>query len=217
MRSPASGRSSPGPNRLLDEEQILDTAVLILRRDGVEGLTVRRLAAELGVTPMTLYRYFPSKDALLDAVADMAMQVPDLADSDAPWDVALHRLLVAVYRNLRAMPEVAQLMAIRSVTGPGVDDLRERMLALLTAGGLSADAAVLALGVINRYLQGCAVVEGRNRRSDEAVEVGRLASLDSDRYPTLSALADKYVVHDSEEAGLAGLDMLVAGLRRRSG
>ncbi|HEX9833631.1 MAG TPA: TetR family transcriptional regulator, partial [Mycobacterium sp.] len=156
-------KATPGPSRLITEQKILSTALDMLRRDGVEGLSQRRLAAELGVTPMTLYRYFPSKDAILDAIGDQAIAITDRPDPTAPWHAQLRDLLIAIHDGLQRSPGVAELMATRSMNGSGIDDVRERILALLVGGGVSEDEALVVLGVINRFLLGCALVEGRTR------------------------------------------------------
>lgn len=213
---PEAKRSTPGPSRLLTEEQILRTALDVLRRDGVEGLSQRRLAGELGVTPMTLYRYYPSKDALLDAIADQALVVPEVADPGVPWYEQLRQVLTAVHDSFQRSPGVAELMAARSMTGPGVDELRERILGLMVGAGVNGDEALQVLGVINRYLLGCAMVEGRTRRADDSAEANRLSALDPVKYPTLTGLGPRYTAHDSTEAGLAGLDLVIAEARRRA-
>lgn len=209
-------RSTPGPSRLLTQEQILRKALDVLRRDGVEGLSQRRLAGELGVTPMTLYRYYPSKDALLDAIADRALVVPEAADPGVPWFEQLRQVLTAVHDSFQRSPGVAELMAVRSMTGPGVDALRERILGLMVGAGVDGDEALQVLGVINRYLLGCAMVEGRTRRADDSAEANRLSALDPVKYPTLTGLGPRYTAHDSAEAGLAGLDLVIAEARRRA-
>jgi AcrR family transcriptional regulator len=198
---------------LITEQKILSTALDMLRRDGVEGLSQRRLAAELGVTPMTLYRYFPSKDAILDAIGDQAIAITDRPDPTAPWHAQLRDLLIAIHDGLQRSPGVAELMATRSMNGSGIDDVRERILALLVGGGVSEDEALVVLGVINRFLLGCALVEGRTRDRQNG---RRLSALDSDRYPMLTTLADRYHDHDAAQAGLAGIDVIIADSRQRA-
>src|SRR5437764_14497514 len=69
------------PSRRLDRERIVDAALEVVDEDGLAGLNMRRLAAQVGAKPMSLYRHIPNKDALLDAIAERIMSdlaVPDL-------------------------------------------------------------------------------------------------------------------------------------------
>jgi TetR/AcrR family transcriptional regulator, tetracycline repressor protein len=111
-------------------------ALALADAEGLAGLTIRRLAARLGVTPNALYRYFRQKDQLLDALAEhiftaVALPEPD----DREWFVQLRGLLVAFVDALRPHPAVAGLTQTRILLSePGIN-IAERALALLRGQG----------------------------------------------------------------------------------
>src|ERR1700739_4842661 len=83
-------RGRPGRRAILDAEQVIDAALAILDADGLEGVSFRRLSADLGVSHMTLYGYFDSKEALLEALVARTLAVPSIRRaSTAPWDGVL--------------------------------------------------------------------------------------------------------------------------------
>jgi AcrR family transcriptional regulator len=92
----------------LSADQIVDAAMRLTRRDGLDGLSMRKLAAELGVTSMAPYAYFSSKDRLVEAITDQVfaqVKLPD--DVGAPWDEQLRQLAWAVHDTLVEYPGVA--------------------------------------------------------------------------------------------------------------
>src|SRR5205814_3351924 len=95
------------PTVPLSRERILGAALDVIDREGLSALSMRRLAQELDVWPMSVYRYFQDKDALLDAMAaDLIDQLPDLAP-DAPWRERMHALLEAAAGRLAESPGLA--------------------------------------------------------------------------------------------------------------
>jgi len=206
---------SSGPPRRLTNDQILDAALEILSEDGVAGLSQRRLGARLGVSHMALYRYFESKDALLDATAAHALPDPaTVARIPSAWHGQLRTLLMEIHDAFVNQPGVAEIMGVRSGTGPRVDALRERFLSLMITGGLSPTEALAGLGVIIRFLAGCAIVESGARRASDADEAARLSALPAADFPVLTSIADQYPEHDSAGIAAIGVDMIIDSLRR---
>ena len=122
----------------LDTEAIVDTAVSLADDAGLEAVTLRRVAARLGVTPMALYRYVDSKDELLDAMADRLYEelVPPAGDEDDWWQ-ELAGLARATRRVLLAHPWAAPLFA-RPLAGPNARALDEALQRALRTAGFSA-------------------------------------------------------------------------------
>jgi AcrR family transcriptional regulator len=128
----------------LDAEAIVDTALSVADDAGLEAVTLRRVAARLGVTPMALYRYIESKDELLDAMADrLYEELMTPAGDEAEWWQELAGLARSTRRVLLAHPWAAPLFA-RPLAGPNaraLDDALQR--ALRTAGFSAAEAREL--------------------------------------------------------------------------
>src|SRR3954463_14464865 len=98
-------RSQAQPSGL-SRERILEVALELASAEGVEALSMRRLAQELDVWPMSVYRYFQDKDALLDAMAsDLMAQLPELPATGS-WRERMHDLLDEVARRLAEAPRL---------------------------------------------------------------------------------------------------------------
>jgi len=122
---------------------VVGAAVSLADEAGLDAVSLRRVAARLGVTPMALYRYVEGKDDLLDAMADRLYESLALPDGDAEWWDALAELARSTRRTLLARPWAAPLFA-RPLRGPhahAVDDALQR--SLREAGFSDAEAREL--------------------------------------------------------------------------
>ncbi|GAB7046283.1 TetR family transcriptional regulator [Catenuloplanes indicus] len=202
----------------LDRGQILSGAMAIADRDGVDALSLRKLAADLKVTPMALYWHFKDKDALLDALVEAV-----LAEVDTPTGGDLRATATALLRGLRAHPGLAAITAIRFMRTDSGIALSERTIGLLRAAGHSPVAAAQLSTFLLNGIVGLAM----NRPGDLAepdpvirerlitAKRGRLKSLDPAAFPNLTETADHFLALDDEEGYYArGLDYVLAGTRR---
>jgi len=147
---PGSGRAP------LSCARIVDAAVAYVDHDRLERLSMRRLGAELGVEAMSLYRYFPSKAALLDAVAgrllsDLALPAPD---SGAAWEVQVRAYSWSFRTLIQAHPNVMPLLATMSPSDPPLVDIHGRMVGLWHEAGLAELDAESAQRALQCYLSG---------------------------------------------------------------
>src|SRR3954469_21033636 len=102
----------------LTRDRVVDRALAVADAEGIEAVTIRRLATELGVTPMALYWHFKTKDDLLAGAADRLLDdvvVPEPADD---WAADLRAVLVALVTAMRPDPQVAGLVANRMLQHP---------------------------------------------------------------------------------------------------
>jgi AcrR family transcriptional regulator len=154
-----------GRRPLLDEARVVDAALAVLDADGLAAVTFRRIGAELGVSHMTLYGYFESKDALLEALVARTIAVPPARQDDgAPWDAVLLATMQDIHRALVARPGVAELLIAREFTGDWVAAAREQLLDILRAAGFDRRQATDGLSVLFNYLLGAVMIETRRRR-----------------------------------------------------
>src|SRR6516162_9394886 len=100
-----------GERTRLTRAAVVDRALRLADADGMDALTIRKLAGELGVTPMALYWHFRSKDELLEGLAERVWSEIDIAvDRSAPWPAQLRGLLESLLQVLRAHPAAPQLL-----------------------------------------------------------------------------------------------------------
>jgi TetR/AcrR family transcriptional regulator, tetracycline repressor protein len=207
----------------LSREQVVSTAVSLLDEVGLEGLTLRRLATELGVSAPTLYWHVRDKRELLDlmAVAILGEAQHDVSPEPRegqPWWEWLAERAEAQFRALRAHRDAALVLAGNRPT-EDVLPVAERTIAILVAVGFPAEEAHGVLHTLGHYVLGC-VVEyqaeaGRARPDLDEALVRRLE--EHDDLPLLRTVVAAHRESGSPVAGSFehGLHLLVSGLRVR--
>ncbi|MGB3329156.1 MAG: TetR/AcrR family transcriptional regulator [Thermomicrobiales bacterium] len=224
-----SQTSSPPPHHPgLTPLAITEAALALAHEQGLASVSIRRLAARLGVTPMAIYWHIPNKEALLDAMAAaLFVEIPGNDDATAPWQHRLRDLLGAVLMAARAHPAIAPLLATRTVSSvPGLE-ATERMLDILRTAGYAPTEATqigrLAISTISNLVGGqpgflADPQGGSAATNDAALQLDRLPAdhdhdHDHDHYPRiLEASAPLTAAFSQEEYFAFGLDLLIAGI-----
>ncbi|MCX7619789.1 MAG: TetR/AcrR family transcriptional regulator C-terminal domain-containing protein [Acidimicrobiales bacterium] len=143
----------------LSRTRVLDAAMALVDREGLERLTMRRLGQELGVEAMSLYHYVASKQELLDALVEHAIGEIELPPPDEAWDVQL-RLLAHQFRQVGLRhPGVASLFGTRALRSVSAFAPLERSFSLLRAQGVPPEAAVDAVVTLAAFVFGYVLVE----------------------------------------------------------
>jgi len=184
-------RPRRGPERGLDLDTIVGTATALADRAGLEAVTMRRLARELGVATMSLYTYVPGKDELIDLMVDAAYQRMPRADTAGqPW----RQRLVAIADDNRALylahPWAATVSTLRPALGPGLMAKYEHELAALEGLGLTDLEMDDALTFLLSFVQA-------NARAANDARAAQLASAMDDRQwwaanaPLLARIVDE--------------------------
>jgi AcrR family transcriptional regulator len=155
----------------LDLEAVVDAAVSLADDSGLDAVSVRRVAARLGVTPMALYRYVESKDDLLDAMADRLYEDLSLPDADAEWWHGLAELARSTRRVLLARPWGAPLFA-RPLGGPHAHAVDEALRGALRNAGFSEAEARELHHQLSNMVFSLVAPELRGRRNRAAFERG---------------------------------------------
>ncbi|MEV0908182.1 TetR/AcrR family transcriptional regulator [Streptomyces hokutonensis] len=161
-----SGRRGRGRPPRLSRERIVEGAVEVLLAEPAVSLTIKRVADVVGAAPMALYRYFPDRDALLQAAADHVLEAMRRDPiPEGPWPDRLRAWMRAGQANLRPYPQLMPYMTTtrHPAWTPGLTRLRE----ILLPAGLSAEDLALAVTLISSTLLGNAVYEGYRRPDDE--------------------------------------------------
>jgi TetR/AcrR family transcriptional regulator, tetracycline repressor protein len=146
-RATDTARRTPGQRAGLTRAAVLAEARAALAEDGVDGLSMRRLAQRLGVAPNALYSHVAGRDDLIDAVLDdtlNAVRAPDPARGE--WRDGIETTMRRTYAVLLAHPDLVPLyVARRGARGPRAVELGEAMLTMLARGGIEGDRARQAI------------------------------------------------------------------------
>lgn len=178
------------PVRLvLTREYIVRTALAILDRDGIAGLSMRKLGAELGTNPMAFYHHLPNKAALFDGVVEAAYAEIDI-DIEALASTGTWRDMLAAFARslrdvLRRHPNVLVIIATRPAYTPSILGLADRALGVLRNSGFTDRDLLIAINALRSFTIGHVLAEvgeplgGPTPTEEEAVAL-------IDRYPNLA-------------------------------
>jgi len=211
----------------LSREAVVGSALALADAEGLDAVTIRRLAADHGVTPMALYWHFKDKDVLLDGVVERVLEevlLPSHPVEEQPaWHVRLRDICAALLEVFRRHPEVAALVHNRFLGCPAGLDLAEAFFATLSEAGFdAATRSDLGVQTLHNLVVLVAMEPGERALSQPVEEVedrirvkrAALQALAPQRYPNVISCASSLVESPQEDRYVAlGLDVLVEGIR----
>jgi len=207
----------------LSREAIVDRALAVADAEGLDAVTVRRLAQELGVTPMALYWHVKNKDEVLDAMGDRLFETVDYASPDgATWDEQLRAVVRGLVEAFRAHPVCVDLAYRRVFECEEGLQLAEHTLGLLRGAGFAdRQAADIATRSLQTALMLVTSEPGAEPGSTPEAAHAKLAekragiaALPIDRFPNIHALAGFMLYCDDVEAYYDfNVDLFVNGAR----
>ncbi len=218
--------TNPGSRPGLSREVVAERAVALGDAEGIEAVTVRRLARDFGVTSMALYWHFRTKDDLLAGIGDHILDAVEVPDPSGDWAADLRATMIALVTALRPHPQLAPLVTVRLAEHPHGLALTERGLGVLVEAGFDPETATyLALHGLRVALATVAPPEGDKRGSLSAEEMdagvrhktAALGALPPQQYPTLVAHAPviaNTLCRDEDTTML--IDVFVAGVQAMS-
>jgi AcrR family transcriptional regulator len=202
----------------LSTQTIVDAAFDLVDEKGPSGLSMRALAARLGVGAMALYRYFPSKDALLDAVVAAGCERVVLrVERDGDWRQRIESLFLSVHHGLVRHPNLGPLLSRSRSLRPGTLKVAEVAVDALTRAGFSEGEAAQIYRALLAYTIG-RVTQAPVAQTDEQLREGlaQLVILSPAEFPVLSnAGADFVAERDPPEEFEFGLALFLDGLQAR--
>jgi AcrR family transcriptional regulator len=207
----------------LNRERVLHAAIALADRGGIESVTMRRVADELGVEAMSLYHYVANKDDMLDGMINGVFAEIELP-CGSDWKAALRRRAVSARRVLSRHRWAIGLMDSRTSPGPATLRHHDAVIGTLREGGFSIARAAHAFAILDSYIYGFALQEaGLPLGSPE--EIAQVAGtilelLPDDGYPHLRELTAEYVLqpgYDFGDSYEVGLDLVLNGLERLCG
>lgn len=138
----------------LDRDRIVDAAVAAADRDGLEAVTMRRLADSLGVTPMALYKHVAGRDELIDAMVDRLIGSIATGHISGGWKSGVRDRILRARESLRAHPWSQQAIETRTLASPTVLHYMDALMSAMFAGGLSADLVHHAMHALSVRMWG---------------------------------------------------------------
>lgn len=205
----------------LSRERVLRAAIAHADAGGLEALTMRTLAEELGVAPMALYRHIANKDDLVDAMVDVVFSEIDLPASSAGWKIAMRQRAISAREVLSRHRWAIGLMESR--TNPGPANLRhhDAVIGTLRAAGFTTEMAAHAYSLVDSYIYGFALTQ-MNLPFDTSAEVAEVAQnmlqpFPRNDYPNLVEFIAEHAMKPGYNYGdefVYGLDVILDGLER---
>ena len=214
--------SSP-PRVPLSRERILRTAVALADEGGVESLSMRKIALELGVVPMALYKHVANKDEMLDGMVDVVVGEIDPPLPDSDWKTTIRERVLSARRALLRHPWASQVIESRTEPTPTVIGYMDAMIGTFRAGGFSIDLTHHAMHAMGSRLLGFSQELFDDTPDDPPEIQAIMAQQMADRFPFISEMVAA-ISHD--EASVVGsgcddqfefefaLDLMLDGLER---
>jgi AcrR family transcriptional regulator len=212
-------RRRPGPEPRFTREELARRALEIMDAHGTEALTMRRLAEELGMGTMALYRYFPSKNDLMDAAIEVAAPELELPERGAGrWKEQLAGLARSLFQAGLRHPSVARERFDRPLQSAAAMRVTDRAIALLLEAGLSKRDAVAAFKALLVHTLGAAAFAASESRPDVKGRASeRHASVPADEVPAMAAVANELTAAlGGDQAFELGLTALLDGIEARA-
>ncbi len=207
----------------LTEDAVVDAALAILKSEGLEAVTMRRVAAALDTGAASLYVYVSGREGLFQAMLDRVTATIELEPPDpSRWRAQVHALLQRMHQALVAHPGIAALTLEDPPTTEVVLRLTENLLGILLAGGVDAQDAAWACDIFVSLVTAIAseddVRRARGRsgdadRREQVDEISRtFAGLPPDRFPLIVAHAAEMVAGDRDERFRFAVDVVIDGV-----
>src|SRR5262245_42666722 len=215
--------TAAAPRTPLNRERVLRAAVELADREGVDGLSMRRLSAELSVVPMALYKHVANKDELLDGMIDVIVAEIDPPRTDIAWKPAVRERILSARRMLLRHPWASRVMESRTRPTPTVMAYMDSMIAMFVAGGFSIDLIHHVMHAMGSRLMGFTQEMFNDQTDEEQPFQPEMLEQLKHVYPSIYAL---YLTVNHEDESVVGagcddqfefefaLDLMLDGIER---
>ena len=194
---------SPAERVPLSRERVLRGAVAVADAAGIGALTMRSLATELGVKPMSLYHYVAGKDEILDGIVDLVFSEIELPAADGDWRSQMRRRATSARLALRRHPWAIGLMESRANPGPATLRHHDATLGTLRTAGFSVAMTAHAYALLDSYIYGFALQEAALPFNSETVTEATEAIMGvfAGEYPHLTEMAAEHILRPGYDFG----------------
>ncbi len=212
-------RDSDSGRGRLNRERVLSGAVAVADEGGIAALTIRSLAAELGVKPMSVYHHVANKEEILDGIVDLVFSEIDLPEIGGDWHVEMRKRASSARAAMRRHPWAIGLVETRTSPGPATLKHHDAVIGTLRKAGFSVKMTAHAFALIDAFVYGFALSEatlplnGPETVSEVAEQM--MAQHSPDDYPHLVEFTVEHVMRPGYDYGAEfeyGLDVVLDGL-----
>lgn len=213
----AKSDSDTAPQVPLSRERVLRAAIRMADESGIESLSMRKLAQELGVQAMSLYNHVANKDDILDGIVDIVAGEIEVPDLGVDWKTAMRRRATSAHEVLVRHPWATMAIMSRVNVGPAMLRYVDATLGCLCEAGFSLEMADRVWNAIDSHIYGFTLQElnfpFEAAEYSEAAKTG-LSLIPADKYPYMNRLTHYVIdgrydgIHDFE----FGLELLLNGL-----
>ncbi|MFE5588949.1 TetR/AcrR family transcriptional regulator [Streptomyces sp. NPDC056549] len=218
-----ASKNDDGPSQpVLTRQALVRAALRVLEQEGINGLSMRKVAAELGVKAASLYWHVRNKEELLDLLTDELMADAEAPPREGDWREQVREYCVRYRRHLVGKRDAAKVVAGRLAPGPHLLRLMEDQLGRLREAGFSDADAAMVNYLLGAFVQGFVLQEQGPLSASEAMGAGRrevataageqLRRLPQETYPNLVALAGDLTGPSMEARFSFALERLLDGL-----
>ena len=202
----------------MSRERVLRAAIDFADANGIESLSMRKLARELGVEAMTLYYYVASKNDLVEGMADLVAEEIEVPSEDVEWREATRRRAMSAH-DVLARHHWASPLWMRVMIGPARMRYMDSALGVYRRAGLTPASTELAFHAVENHIVGYAVQEVNFPLEAEDLATAARAFLEklpADEYPHLAEHIRQHLTHEEIESGSFefGLERLLDGIER---
>ncbi|HEX6678374.1 MAG TPA: TetR/AcrR family transcriptional regulator C-terminal domain-containing protein [Actinomycetes bacterium] len=211
------------PRVPLSKERVLRAAVAVADEGGVDALSMRKIAQELGVVPMALYKHVANKDELLDGMVDVVVGEIDPPAGGTDWKTAIRQRVLSARDALLRHPWASQVIESRTSATPAVLAYMDSMIGIFRAGGFSIDLTHHAMHAMGSRLLGF-TQELFDDTADVSPEAAAAMLREfAGRYPSITEIVTAITHDDASVVGQGcddqfefefALDLMLDGLER---
>jgi AcrR family transcriptional regulator len=205
----------------LSRDRVLSAAVALADAGGAGSLTIRSLADDLGVKPMSVYHYVANKEEILDGIVDLVFAEIELPRAGGDWRAEMCRRALSARQVLRRHPWAITLLQSRTSPGPATLRHHDAFIGTLRQAGFPVAMTAHALAVIDSYVYGFALTESALpiHGPEPVAEVAgsMMRQYPAEAYPHLVEFTIAHIIrpgYDFGEEFPFGLDLILDGLAR---
>ena len=211
------------PREPLSTKRVLLAAVALADQGGVGSASMRKIAQELGVVPMALYKHVANKDELLDGLVDVVVGEIDPPLPDADWKTTIRERVLSARRALLRHPWASQVIESRTDPTPAVIEYMDSMIGIFRAGGFSIDVTHHAMHAMGSRLLGFSQELFEDTADDDPEAQAMMLQWMADRYPHITEMVEAISHDDASVVGSGcddqfefefALDLMLDGLDR---